>query len=132
MIKAIKFGTPLAFNPSGNPITWYNNTFNGTFSYGKPISIMVNKGVSIRGNSCHYIWHFPETVVWIKKDKNGKSFISFKAERDIKEGENINLFKNDKGDNPKRPDYRSYDIVDDGNKMMDDETVQKITDDIPF
>lgn len=71
-------------------------------------------------------------VVWIKKDKNGKSFISFKAERDIKEGENINLFKNDKGDNPKRPDYRSYDIVDDGNKMMDDETVQKITDDIPF
>jgi len=50
---------------------------------------------------------------WVKKDKNGKPYISFKAERDIKSGENINLFKNDKGDNPARPDYRSFEVTDD-------------------
>jgi hypothetical protein len=50
---------------------------------------------------------------WVSKDKNGKPYISFKAERDIKEGESINLFKNDKGDNPARPDYRSFNVIDD-------------------
>lgn len=68
MVKEIKFGTPLGFNPNGGKITWWTNCFNGTFSNGKPISVMVNNGKSINGNSCHYIWSYPETVVWIKKD----------------------------------------------------------------
>lgn len=58
-------------------------------------------------------------AVWIRKDKNGQSFLSFKAERDIKEGESIALFKNDKGDNPKRPDYRAYTVEEDKTEEVD-------------
>jgi len=68
MIKSILFGTPITWNPEGGTIYPWANCFNGTFSAGKPISVMVNNGKSINGNSCHYIWRFPETVVWIKKD----------------------------------------------------------------
>ena len=68
MIKKILFGEPLVFESDGKPVGWYNNCFNGTFSNGKPISIMINKGEVIRGNSCHYIWRKPESVLWIKKD----------------------------------------------------------------
>lgn len=68
-------------------------------------------------------------AVWIKKDKNGQNYISFKAERDIKEGESINLFKNDKQGNPMRPDYRSYDVKDDGEEII---TSQSVADDVPF
>ena len=71
---------------------------------------------------------------WVSKDKNGKTYISFKAERDIKEGETINLFKNDKGDNPKRPDYRSFEVTDDSEVQPESETVdaEAVADDIPF
>jgi len=68
MIKAIEFGTPLCFNPKGKGTKYWANCFNGTFSAGKPISIMINKGEVIRDNSCHYIWQYPESVIWIKKD----------------------------------------------------------------
>jgi len=70
-------------------------------------------------------------VVWMKKDKNGKTFLSFKTERDIKDGESINLFKNDKGDNPARPDYRSYDKVeeDEDKKVVEEDDEE---DQIPF
>ncbi len=49
-------------------------------------------------------------AVWMKKDKNDNWFISFKAERDIKSGESINLFKSDKKGNEKRPDYTAYTV----------------------
>lgn len=68
MIKAIKFGNPICWNPKGNNIAGFINVFNGTFSAGKPISVMINKGDVIQGNSCHYIWGFPETVLFIKKN----------------------------------------------------------------
>jgi len=68
MIKSITFGTPLVFASGGNPTRYYSNTYNGTFSYNKPISIMVNHGEPICENSCHYAWGFPESVLWIKKD----------------------------------------------------------------
>ena len=70
-------------------------------------------------------------VVWLKKDKNGKTFLSFKAERDIKEGESINLFKNDKGDNPKRPDYRSYEVEEEKEESQEFDT-EKVASDVPF
>jgi len=62
------FGTPLLFNPKGGNASWYSNSFNGTFSDGKPISIMIHNKEVIRDNSCHYIWRFPESVLWIKED----------------------------------------------------------------
>ena len=52
-------------------------------------------------------------VVWVNEDKNGNKYLAFKAEQDIKEGETVNLFKNDKGDNPARPDFRAYEKVED-------------------
>jgi len=67
MINKILFGTPLIWNPNG-PLKNWANSFNGTFSWNKPISIMVNNGQVIRGRSCHYLWGFPESVLWIKKD----------------------------------------------------------------
>lgn len=68
MIKEILFGTPICFNPGGKGTKYWANCFNGTFSNGKPISIMINNGQVIQDNACHYIWGYPETVVWIKKD----------------------------------------------------------------
>ena len=68
MIKKILFGTPLIFKSNGNPVGWYSNCFNGTFSSGNPISVMIDKGTPIQGNSCHYVWSKPESVLWIKKD----------------------------------------------------------------
>jgi len=51
--------------------------------------------------------------MWVNKDKNGKHYFSFKAERDIKSGESFNIFKNNKGDNQDRPDYKSYEKIED-------------------
>ena len=75
-------------------------------------------------------------VIWVKKDKNDKPFFSFKAERDIKSGESLNFFKNDKGDNPARPDYRSYSTDED--TQVEDEIVmssketEAVANDVPF
>ena len=48
-----------------------------------------------------------DAVVWIKTTKKGEKYISFKAERDIKAGESISLFKNNKTGVQTRPDYRA-------------------------
>lgn len=68
MIKKILFGTPLTFNPNGGSVSGFTNCFNGTFSAGYPISIMINNGEVIRDNSCHHDWGYPESVLWIKND----------------------------------------------------------------
>jgi len=78
-------------------------------------------------------------VVWKKKDKNGKTFLSFKAEKDIKNGESINLFLNDKGDNPSRPDFRAYNRIEDESleqsvkQSLVEEPVEEVNpNDVPF
>lgn len=48
---------------------------------------------------------------WKKKDKNGKTFLSVKAERDIKAGESFAMFANDKQGNEARPDFRAYERI---------------------
>ena len=73
MIKKILFGDPIIFKKDGEPVSRYSNTFNGTFSNGKPISVMINGPAGnpenvIYDNSCHYIWSKPESVLWIKND----------------------------------------------------------------
>lgn len=69
-------------------------------------------------------------AIWVKKDKNNNSFLSFKAESDIKQGDSINLFKNDKGDNPARPDFRAYiKIEDEQSQPVNSESVAS---DVPF
>jgi len=78
--------------------------------------------------------------LWVKKDKNGQPYFSFSADRDIKKGENFNIFKNDKGDNPRRPDYKSYERVEDkeplrvpSNAEVPDEVINEdVADQIPF
>jgi len=54
-----------------------------------------------------------DCVMWEKKTKNGKTYFSWKAERDIKTGESINIFINNKNGVETRPDYRAYTIVTD-------------------
>lgn len=76
-------------------------------------------------------------AVWLKKDKNDKTFLSFKAERDIKKGDSIALFRNDKGDNPARPDFRAYEKVEEAEATTETTTEapaveQDDDDDIPF
>ena len=68
-------------------------------------------------------------VAWIKKDKNGKSFLSVKVEKDLKAGDNFNLFSNDKGDNPARPDYRAYEKIE---EEVEAEVEEVDPDSIPF
>jgi len=72
-----------------------------------------------------------EAAIWKKKDKNGNTFLSFKAERDIKSGESLNLFANDKGDNPKRPDFRAY-TVEEEQETKPEISGEELADDVPF
>lgn len=70
-------------------------------------------------------------AVWLKKDKNGKTYLSLKVERDLKAGESISLFRNDKGGNEKRPDFRAYERVTEAKKVKE-VLVDDVADDIPF
>ena len=70
-------------------------------------------------------------AIWKKKDKNGKTYLSFKAEKDIKEGESFNLFENDKGNNPSRPDFRAYNKIEE-EPQEPDPTSDEVADDLPF
>ncbi len=49
-----------------------------------------------------------DAAVWVKATNKGDKYLSFKAERDIKAGESLSLFRNDKGGNEMRPDFRAY------------------------
>lgn len=81
MIKVIKAGRPLCWDSNGDTVINWADTFNGTFSWNQPISIMVNNGQVIRGESCHYLWGFPESVLWIKKDgSKGLSRVKYISE----------------------------------------------------
>lgn len=52
---------------------------------------------------------FPDSIgaLWLKESKKGTKFMSGKIKIDGVEHD-IMVFKNDKGDNPKRPDYRIF------------------------
>jgi len=82
-------------------------------------------------------------AIWKKKDKNGNTYLGFKASRDIKEGESINFFSNDKGDNQARPDFKAYDVVNEDDNLgtarealginkSQEYSAERIADDIPF
>lgn len=71
-----------------------------------------------------------DCAVWVKEGKNGK-YLSFKAERDIKAGESINIFKNDKQGNEMRPDYRAY-HNDEPREGMSSKETKDLTAQIPF
>jgi uncharacterized protein (DUF736 family) len=73
---------------------------------------------------------------WKKKDKNGKTFLSVKAERDIKAGESFTMFANDKQGNEARPDFRAYEKIEEeeapAQKSRYSEEAEQVADDIPF
>lgn len=69
-------------------------------------------------------------AAWKKKTKNGDTYVSFKAEVDIKAGTSLSLFPNDKGDNPARPDFRAYEKIEDDQETQ--HTAESISSDIPF
>ncbi len=82
-------------------------------------------------------------AIWIRKDKNGKAYLGFKAARDIKKDETFNFFKNDKGGVETRPDYKSYEKVEQDNlktareklspQVKESEyTADEVADDVPF
>jgi uncharacterized protein (DUF736 family) len=71
-------------------------------------------------------------VAWIKKDRNGKGYLSVKVSKDLKAGESFNLFTNDKGGVDTRPDYRAYEKVEEAAEQVEGVSVQDINDDIPF
>jgi hypothetical protein len=47
-------------------------------------------------------------ALWEKKDKNGKTFYSGQIEISQSQKINVVCFQNDKGDNPKKPDYKIF------------------------
>lgn len=65
-------------------------------------------------------------AIWIKKTKKGDTYFSMKAERDIKEGEYLAFFKNNKDGVEKRPDYVS------ATKPEENSSQNKDIDDINF
>jgi hypothetical protein len=71
-------------------------------------------------------------AIWINKTKTGQPYFSFRAERDIKEGEKFNFFKNDKGGVETRPDYKSYEKIEEETQEVNKNLVQDVTDSIPF
>lgn len=52
-------------------------------------------------------------AIWKRKDKNGNTYLSMKVERDLKAGESINIFANDKKGVENRPDFRAYEKIED-------------------
>lgn len=73
-------------------------------------------------------------AAWKKRDKNGKVYVSFKAEQDIKAGTSISLFANDKGGNQARPDFRAYEKIEDEQQpsQQSEGGAGNVEDDIPF
>jgi uncharacterized protein (DUF736 family) len=70
-------------------------------------------------------------ALWKKKDKNGKTYLSFKAEVDIKAGDSFSLFQNDKNGVESRPDFRAYKKIEETEEFEDNQG-EDIADDIPF
>lgn len=62
-------------------------------------------------------------AVWVKKTKAGAQYLAFKADRDIKEGEWLNLFKPKKRNNDKAPHFTSFDVIDD-NAVTEDVEIE--------
>lgn len=85
-------------------------------------------------------------AIWKRKDKNGNTYLSMKVERDLKAGESINIFANDKKGVENRPDFRAYEKIEDEDEPApapanyDEERdpftgktqSEEIADDIPF
>jgi uncharacterized protein (DUF736 family) len=68
-------------------------------------------------------------AVWIKKGKDGETYLSMKVSEAIPEGSHVSLYKNDKGGVPTRPDFRAYrKIEEEGATKQFDLDI----DDIPF
>ena len=72
---------------------------------------------------------FKESIgaLWLKTSQKGMKFFSGTITVDGVETE-IVVFKNDKGDNPKRPDYRIFPSAPQESKQKADE----FEDDVPF
>lgn len=77
-----------------------------------------------------------DCAVWVKTTKKGDKFLSFKAERDIKAGESISIFKNDKQGNEMRPDFRAFhndeSLPQESREMMSSADTKELADSIPF
>ena len=85
-------------------------------------------------------------AIWKRKDKNGNTYLSMKVERDLKAGESINIFANDKKGVENRPDFRAYEKVEDEDEQSQPPARQEeerdpftgkteseqLADDIPF
>lgn len=71
-------------------------------------------------------------AIWKNKDKNGNTYLSMKIEKDLKAGEKINIFQNDKKGVESRPDFRAYEVLTEVDQMMSDEEVEKTNNDVPF
>ena len=52
-------------------------------------------------------------ALWKRQTKNGNLYYSFKASRDIKEGESLNFFSNRFKKEDKHPDFVSSDKIED-------------------
>lgn len=84
-------------------------------------------------------------AIWKRKDKTGKTYLSMKVERDLKAGESLNIFQNDKNGVETRPDFRAYEKIEDEEEQapvppQQEErdpftgktTSEQVSDDIPF
>lgn len=71
-------------------------------------------------------------AVWKRKDKNGNTYLSMKVERDLKAGESINIFANDKKGVENRPDFRAYEKIDDDEEQAQPPAPQQEEERDPF
>lgn len=70
-------------------------------------------------------------AIWKKTDKNGQTYLSLKVESDLKAGDSVNLFKNEKQGNESRPDFRAYKKIDD-ESTDEGPTSKEVAEEIPF
>ncbi len=73
-------------------------------------------------------------AAWINETKQGNKYLSVKIEKDLKAGDKIALFKNDKGGVETRPDYRAYEKINEnlGEQAEEVFTSEDVANDIPF
>lgn len=58
-------------------------------------------------------------ALWKRQTKNGNLYYSFKASRDIKEGESFNFFSNRFKKEDKHPDFVSADKIEDNKPTVE-------------
>lgn len=62
-------------------------------------------------------------AIWKNQTKKGDTYLSFRADRDIKKGEKLNFFSNNRKTDDKHPDFTSYEKLEEVKEDVDIDSI---------